>query len=1438
MDIDFFDKLVLKKLYIQDHGQDTLLYAPAFKATVSNINFKEQLIQIGDVVLEDAYVNIRKFKREGDFNFQFLIDAFGKSSSTNQSKKSPELLCNNIILKNCRLNYSLMYKKHSNWGVDWDYISLNYLNVNLSSVHTYGDTINTYISNLSFIEKSGFYLSNASCFFKAHSQKMYFKNFEATTKETRLNANVTFNYNTWSDFEDFIDRINITADIKRSKIQMADISYFAEELKGLKKEVYITGRAHGTVNNFTADPILLEFGEKTSIEGKLKMEGLPDIETTLMNFKIKNLYTCKQDIEGIPLPPFYKNEYIGLPNEVEAMGKINYKGDFTGYYNNFVTYGTISSDIGIAKTDVKIDYNLETEITKYSGLLNTQNLNLKKLLSNKNLGNITANLSIEGKGFMLETLDAKAKGTIAGIDLNNYNYKNISIDGNFKNKQFSGKCLINDPNLILDFNGGVNFSPAEPRFAFTADIKDANLDTLNIYNNSRQLFKISTKVEVDAYGNTFDDFKGTLSFEDAKIENENQLYELGEILIHSQETGKGNKKLIIASDLLDVRVQGKYQFSQIQSDVQDLINHHFSNLYSEKKIDEQGKNEDFTFNINLKNTAALSELFYPDVIINKSATLDGSFNCQNKNVSITANIPQASIFGVKVNHLQSNINGVTNDFTIKNTIGRVEINDSIWFDEIKINAHPWNKKLLAEVNWQNKEKYKNAGRIESLFTFNDSSQTELDIRESNIFVRDTNWALVKQGQIIIDTAKITFNELAFSSGTQTISVNGIISKDPQKQLTINLKQFIVANFNPLLTAYEAELNGMANGFITINDVYRKPVFNSKLNLEDFTLNGENFGKGEVLANYDDNRQNVKLNGKFLNGNLPTITFSGMYFPFKKEDDLDLSISLNKTQLKILHRFTDGILSDLKGYATGDILITGSSSNPQLYGNVDIQKGGVKVDYLKTAYTFNGMLNIKPTYFELPNGDIYDEAGTPGTTYFKLSHQNFNKFVFDIRVDAKNMLCLNTTLKDNNLFYGKAYTTGYVKISGPTDKITIDVSSKTEKGTQIFIPYNDAKEVSETSFIKFINKDTTHVSLKKAQKTDLTGLQVNFDLEVTPEALFQMVFDSKVGDVIKGRGQGNIKMDINTNGAFTMHGDYRFTEGDYLFTFENAINKKFKIDPGSLVSWNGDPYNANIDIAAIYKTKTSLATLLQDSSSEYKRNIPVNVLLKLTDKLFNPSISFGINFPTQTNNEALKAQVNTIIGNENNNELNRQVFALLMIGSFIPPSGSSQGATRVSDGIGNSSAELLSAQFNNWISQLSKGVNFGLNYKPASTSGLTSNQVEVAVSTQLFDNRLSIDGNFGVANRQQTAAASSLVDVNVEYKLTTNGKLRLKAYNKPNDFINYFTQGYNKQGVGLIYKEEFNSLSELFKRKTKEPVLPNTPALPATEPKPTENKKEE
>jgi hypothetical protein len=427
----------------------------------------------------------------------------------------------------------------------------------------------------------------------------------------------------------------------------------------------------------------------------------------------------------------------------------------------------------------------------------------------------------------------------------------------------------------------------------------------------------------------------------------------------------------------------------------------------------------------------------------------------------------------------------------------------------------------------------------------------------------------------------------------------------------------------------------------------------------------------------------------------------------------------------------------------------------------------------------------------------NQADLNGVIY----HNHLSDFVFNIEINARNFQALNTTFTDNELFYGTAYATGKVKITGPLDLIKLNMALRSEKYTLINIPLTNPEEVSKSSFITFINTNET-VQVKKEESTKLTGIDMTVELDATPDAEIRLIFDSKIGDIIKGRGNGNLTMTIDPLGEFKMYGNYQVVSGDYLFTLQNLLNKKFVISPGGNIRWSGSPYDAEVDIEGIYKLKTSLYDLLQDTA--YKKRVQVEVILKLTDKLFNPNIAFTIKVPDV--DPTTETLINRYINTEQ--ELNKQTMSLLVLNRFSRASDVEYAGTS-SSGISANVSEVLSQQLSIWASQISDAFDVGVNYRAADE--FSQEELEVALSTNLFNDRVTVDGAVNVSENN-TNTSNLVGDFNVEVKVSKDGRLRFKAFNKSveNTIVNNYASQYTP-GIGIFYREEFNTFRELYQR---------------------------
>jgi hypothetical protein len=647
-----------------------------------------------------------------------------------------------------------------------------------------------------------------------------------------------------------------------------------------------------------------------------------------------------------------------------------------------------------------------------------------------------------------------------------------------------------------------------------------------------------------------------------------------------------------------------------------------------------------------------------------------------------------------------------------------------------------------------------------------------------------------------------------------ITIDGTLSKDDDDKCDVFIQNVKLSQLNPLLAGANFSIDGSLTGNISLYSAFNKQIVNSNIDFSEFKLNNKLIGSGELHSEYNPDKEYVSIRGfssfgKDFDGNLmKNIDFSGFYYTKKEDDNLDISFKAEPFDLSLLQPYLKDIITIKVGFLNGTGKITGTPSKPLINADLKIMKCVMLVDYLNVLYTVSGNVNIKPNQIHFDNLELRDKTGNVGSVDGNIFHSNFKNMRIDFDVNTSKLMVLNTTAVNNSSFYGTAYASGNVGVFGFSDDIKMEINMKTNGGTRFVIPLDGPSEMSNNEFIQFVSKDT----VKKVKPISKSNISLDFNLEATSDAEVQLIFDEKSGDVIKARGDGNLHMKINSKGKFDMFGDYVLSTGDYLFTLENFVTKKFEIEKGSSIKWNGNVYKANIDIVANYKQRASIKPLFpNDSASNYNKRFPVDCKLYMKDKLTSPDIEFGIELPTI--DESTRTLVKNLLVDPN--ELNRQVFSLLLLRSFVTPiavtggSGVNAGGAMAATG-----SEMLSNKISSWLNGVTKDVDIGVNYRPG--DALSNEELDLALSKQLFNNRLTIDGNLGVnnnsANSKTTNNSNLIGDVTVELKLTESGKYRVKGFNRSNDNTQVLNSGGPfTQGVGIFYREEFESLNELYRR---------------------------
>ncbi len=1424
VDIEFFKKVVLEDIYIEDLHQDTLLYSKKIKIDISKLDFEKHQLFVSSVMLLNTKSKLINYAKEDDLNLQFIIDLFIDNDTT---KKKPsqrwEIKFDEITLVNTDFTYRSENDTLETTGVNYFDLNVRKVNGRITDIQFEQDTIRATIDYLSAIEKSGFGLQNFSSYVNVSPVGIKLDELKIKTSESTISTDLSFKYKGYRAFKDFINQVKIKAEFNKSNLELSDIAYFAPQLKGIYRNITISGKITGKVSDLKGKDMDLKLAPNTEFIGDVTLTGLPKIDETLIYLNVEKLTTNYSDLKDIPIPPFENHKRLSVPSNLAKLGKMNFKGTFTGLYNDFYAYGDFSSALGNLSSDLSVRHDVEKDKAVYKGKLKSRSFDFGKFFDAELLGKATMDVNIDGEGFTLEDVAAKLTGNIKTVEFNNYTYQNVAIEGNIAKQIFKGKLNVKDENIDFDFIGDVDFTGKLPKLDFITTLNKANLTALQFVKSDKKM-ELSTQLLINVTGNTVDNLIGFINFDNTIYTENDKVYKLS-VFELNLEKENGVKSIKLSSDFVDARIKGQFEILELQNSFKKVLSNYIP-AYFDNKIILNNSVENFDYSFVFKKTETVLSLFAPSLSIAPKTAFKGNFNSINNQFTLNGSSDKISISDVVFKNWSA-IAATTND-RLDFSIGseRLVLTDSLGLTDFAINTVTTSDSVNIELVWNSRTEREYRGDIKSFLNFKPNDKFEFKILPSVIIISDSVWNVDKDNYVTIDSSHIKVKSLTFEHDQQSISVYGIISEEKEDQIKLNLHEFNLANINLFTSPLGLNLKGVINGESVINNVYKDMVLTSDFDFRSLYLNGNEIGKGDVASVWDQTKDALYLHGSFSQNELPNISFSGYYYPKKEEENIDMELNLQAVRMQLLKPYVKDFCSDFEGLLSGNMTIKGSLKKPNVNGLLNVDASRIRVNYLNTYYKFNHDILIENGSFGIENMTIYDiPNNNKAIVNGKIYHDNYKNFQLDFDIRTYKFMCLNTTESDNSLYYGQAYVTGIVNIFGfVNNEILIDANVKTEKVTsndktdkvnilskteltKFNIPLGGTSEVAQNNFITFIKKDSS-LKINDNYKVSLGGLVLNFDLDVTPDAEIQLIFDQKVGDIIKARGNGNLNLKIE-KGVFKMYGDYLIDNGDYLFTLQNIINKKFDIKKGGTIKWSGVPYKADLNISAVYKARASIKTFFPEDStnSAYKKRYPVDVVMNMTGELLSPEIDFEIGLPTV--DAATRQTVMSYINNDA--EENRQVFSLLILNSFVTPyqlSNSSAGGPTVADGVGSNTSEMLSNQLSNMLSKISNDFDVGVNYRPG--DAITKDELEVALSTQLFDDKLTVEGNIG--NNSNSQNANSVVgDVNVDYKLTEDGKVRIKAFNKANDNSQSAINGAYTQGVGIFYREEFNTIGELYKQ---------------------------
>ncbi len=1417
----WYDQLEVEGLEIKDSEKNTMI---AVKKLSVNFRLRSLLgnndINIDGVDLKFADVHLKTIKESDtsrNLNINIFINKLNGSSSEGGS--SPKINIGEINLENSQFSLNETESDSIPIGFDYHHFKLG-VEADLQAFKVIGDTIEFDLNSLQAKdEKTGLQVKNLSTFFRISQTAMEFYGMNLRAGESFVSDTIVLKYKSQRDLQDFNNKVSINAKLKKTVIDPNDLALFNLGRVLLPEPLHLEGNITGKVSRFDYRNMMARLGS-TTIQGRLQMDGLPTIEETFIDLDVKKGAVNINDFSFL----FPESIFIQL----KPLAQFRLQGKFIGFINDFVANGDFNGSLGRMKSDINLKINKEKiERSTYSGNLALFDFDLGKYFQDTtNFQKVNLRGQIKGTGLTERSADFFLNGEVQSIGLRGYNYTNISTNARFASQLFSGQLKIDDPNLQFNATGSIDLRNGLNQVKLKANLDTAQVDKLGLIKDH---LSISSYLDIDTKGLQIDSLFGIAILRNTHVEYRDKSLSLDSIHLIS---GHSNSKrsLLLRSSLVDIELNGNYYYSTLFNDLSHLYQEFKLNVKNDKgAIAEYYSNKnkrtqayEAAFKIKMNNINPLINLAGIEATISKATKIDGMFiNGATSRLQAYTNIDTIDIAGKKFIDNEIEFSGSKIRDSI-NVLAMLSINSA----KQNLSKAFTTKNLFSELIWDkghiafdldaDQEGTTNLIRLKSEIDFLRDS-TKIKILPTRIRALDKEWEVNQKNYALNKGKEWDIHQLEIRNGNESILVNGSISEQADKVLELFVKNF---NLDILNTISTEKFKGTMTGEIKARDLYANPYVQNDISISELTINDFLIGDVNGTNSWNPDKKQFDIDFTVDRLRKRTISLNGLYDP-EKTESLLINAKLEKTNLKVIEPFLRGIFSQIDGTLSGDYKITGSFSQPLVNGQGNIENGKMMVDYLKTLYTFNGILGMTPNEVVFDDIVLTDEFKNKGKLDGYLKHKNYSKFRINLDADFKNFQLLNTSSKDNSLFYGQAYGTGNLNMFGPLENMKISATARSEKNTRIFIPMSSTQSAEKKDFITFVNlSDSTQLknaaAIKRA-KSEPTGITMDLNLDITPDAYAEIIMDIKSGDIIRGYGRGDIKLQLDTKGEFSMFGAYQFDRGFYNFTLYDVINKEFTINKGSSISWYGDPYTGQLTLAASYKQLTSFGPIIADqrlaTTTQMRRKYPVEVLLKLEGAMLAPQINFDIvandlpnsvpmdtGVPIQLNTEfkAFKAKLDE-------QELQKQVFSLIVLRRFT-----STDAFTTSGALSSSVSELLSNQLSYWLTQVDQ--NLEIDFDLGNFDQEAFNTFQLRLSYSFLGGRLRVtrDGTF---NNQYARAdvANMLGDWTVDYLLTSDGKFKVKMFNRTN--INQLTNSIGTQatistGISLTHTQNFNSWREL------------------------------
>ncbi len=1404
--------------YVEDFEGDTLLYANRLDARLNGLS----PLTLGSVRLSGGVLNLRDGE-DGVLNIKALVD---KLRNPDKPKKNGfTMRINSIQVDGLNLHLAVSPLRYPEYGVDYGNMRFDHIRAGVSGFEVTGAAVRMQIENVSFEEPSGFVLTDLDGALRVDEGLIELKELHFRTPRSNLTmpllsfmgTTAPEDENAWASYKYFIDRVAIHAEVTGSTLSSDDVAYFAPALRD--RGILLTdadATMEGPVKDFQAT-VHANAMHDTRLDVEARVTGLPSVDGLWVDSKKIEIRTSSRDVRqlaGDALP----KAVVGI---VDGLGAMTFKGNVRGGLNDFQGRAELST----AQGALQLDGRKWGKAVK--GLVQTTDFRLGQVLGVKMLGSLTMTARLDGVVDGAAT-HGNVDARIATLEANGYAYHDLSFAGDYEEGHFDGRATSRDPNLDFDFEGLVSFaappkqaSPAGrevPRYDFTLDLKRADLAATRI-NKRDSISVLSTRLRARARGRTVDDLDGVIEMTGARYAYNGKEIHADTIRIVGRNDSL-HRFIDLRSEFLDARYEGASSYKDVwdyllgrsRSYVPLLTDDGYASPDSTRLRDGM-----CTLTVDVKHLDPITDALASGLMVADGSSLDLEINPRTDHLSLQVKSDYVERGRMLVTRVDVDAHNQGDSLLLAASTEDLYMN-GFHLSNVRVGGAAKKEELTLTLDFADTTSHTSA-HLGTRIQF--GKTTRMQLTPSYLTSMGTTWQILAD-EIAFAGGRVQVDRFRLTHGDQELEVDGVASRNVTDSIRLSLHNFDLSPLSGFTAPIGYTVRGRTNGYATMHSALHNGQMRADIQVDSMTLNEHKIPDLWLKSRWDvkESQAGVMVLQK---ESLDTLAW-GFYSPSQKA--YYARAMWKGVPVGVIDPVLKGVLTQTDGTADVDVMVDARRGKPVFTGSIGLHDFSTVIDYTKVRYRVpDRVIEIRDSQMRLDSVMVHDVEGNSAGLSLLVDFGSLPNVSFNVTVTPRQLMVINTTAKDSDLFYGRVYASGRAEISGDNSGVKMNITARTDDNSSFFMPLSGKSNVSAVDFVTFKVPDVTDSmsymtrkrllveSLNRKKKGDREGgnsLELEMMIDVRDNTAFQLVIDPTVGDIIRGRGNGQLSVRVNpSTELFEMLGDYTLTEGNYLFTLPGLpiSSKRFTLGSGSSIQWTGEPLDALLDITALYHMKASLRPLLGDNAQNTDRTVPVDCGIHIGGRLVSPELTFSVDVPVSDTDT--QEQVAAAL---QNNETKQFVY-LVFFGGFAPESMMSGGtgltaATGVATGL-----ELVTNMVTSWLSTEQYSILF--NYKPGSE--MSGEELDFGFSTNLVNNRLlvEVEGNYVLDNRQAVASGNTSTfngSANVTWLIDKSGNFRLRAFTQTIDRFDE-TQGLQETGLGISYREDFDDLPDL-KRRTR------------------------